>query len=89
MLNIKSPVHCSEEPKSRGISFPENPSIISPLLPFPQRFQKNKLNTQFFKFLKIFEKIHINILFADALEQMPNYAKFIKEVMGKKRKLED
>ncbi|XP_075507502.1 uncharacterized protein LOC142544330 [Primulina tabacum] len=33
--------------------------------------------------------IHINIPFADSLEQMPNYAKFIKDVMSKKRKLQD
>ncbi|XP_075500065.1 uncharacterized protein LOC142538636 [Primulina tabacum] len=35
------------------------------------------------------KKIHINIPFADALEQMPNYAKFIKDVMSKKRKLQE
>ncbi|XP_075475699.1 uncharacterized protein LOC142509748 [Primulina tabacum] len=38
---------------------------------------------------EIFKKIHINIPFADALEQMPNYAKFIKDVMSKKRKLQE
>ena len=41
------------------------------------------------KFLEIFKKIHINIPFADALEQMPNYVKFMKDVMAKKRRLED
>ncbi|XP_042992364.1 uncharacterized protein LOC122318797, partial [Carya illinoinensis] len=40
---------------------------------YPQRFQKQKLDKQFSKFLDIFKKIHINIPFADALEQMPNY----------------
>ncbi|XP_073030643.1 uncharacterized protein [Primulina eburnea] len=35
------------------------------------------------------KKIRINIPFADALEQMPNYAKFIKDVMSKKRKLQE
>ena len=82
-------LHCYEAPKPKGISFPENPLIISPPLSFPQKFQKKKLDTQFSKFLEIFKKIHINIPFADALEQMPNYAKFMKEVMAKKRKLED
>ena len=51
--------------------------------------QKKKLDTQFSKFLEIFKKIPINIPFADALEQMPNYTKFIKGVMVKKRKLKD
>ena len=31
----------------------------------------------------------INVPFADALGQMPNYAKFIKDIMARKRKLED
>ena len=75
--------------KSKGISFQDNPPIISPPLPFPQIFQKKKLDSQFSKSLKIFKKIHINIPFVDALEQMSNYAKFMKEVMAKKRKLED
>ena len=33
--------------------------------------------------------MHINIPFADALAQMPSYAKFLKEILGNKRKLED
>ncbi|XP_073063997.1 uncharacterized protein [Primulina eburnea] len=58
-------------------------------LPYPQRFKKKGLDDQFAKFLEIFKKIHINIPFADALEKMPNYAKFIKDVMSKKRKLQE
>ena len=72
-----------------GILFQDNPSIITPPLPFPQRFQKKNLDNQFSKFLEIFKKIHINIPFVEALEKMSNYAKFMKEVMAKKRKLED
>ncbi|XP_024021746.1 uncharacterized protein LOC112091715 [Morus notabilis] len=72
-----------------SITFPDNPPHITPSLPFPQRFQKKALDEQFEKFLNIFKRIHINIPFVDALEQMPNYAKFMKEVMTKKRKFED
>lgn len=57
--------------------------------PYPQRFQKKKLDEQFAMFLEIFKKIHINIPFANALEQMPNCIKLMKEVMSKKRKLEE
>ncbi|KAI3472472.1 hypothetical protein Pfo_031258 [Paulownia fortunei] len=56
-------------------------------IPFPQRFQKKKIDSQFAKFLEIFKKIHINIPFADVLEQMPNYAKFMKDLMSRKRRL--
>ncbi|XP_024029348.1 uncharacterized protein LOC112093949 [Morus notabilis] len=72
-----------------SITFSDNPPRITPPLPFPQRFQKKALDEQFEKFLNIFKRIHINIPFVDALEQMPNYAKFMKGVMSKKLKLED
>ncbi|XP_024021315.1 uncharacterized protein LOC112091556 [Morus notabilis] len=68
-----------------SITFLDNPPHITPSLPFLQRFQKKALDEQFEKFLNIFKRIHINIPFVDALEQMPNYAKFMKEVMSKKR----
>ncbi|XP_073057220.1 uncharacterized protein [Primulina eburnea] len=65
------------------------PPAFKPAIPYHQRFKKKSLDDQFAKFLEIFKKIHINIPFADALEQMPNYAKFIKDVMSKKRKLQE
>ncbi|XP_073046163.1 uncharacterized protein [Primulina eburnea] len=51
----------------------ELPPAYKPTLPYPQRFKKKNLDDQFAKFLEIFKKIHINIPFAVALEQMPNY----------------
>ncbi|XP_039143276.1 uncharacterized protein LOC120280481 [Dioscorea cayenensis subsp. rotundata] len=58
-------------------------------IPFPQRLKKNKLDQQFAKFLDVFKKLHINIPFAEALEQMPSYLKFMKEILSNKRKLKD
>lgn len=75
--------------KTYSILFPDNPPILKPQLPFPQIFMKKKFDEQFARFLEVFKKIHINIPFANALAQMPNYAKFLKEVMSKKRKLEE
>ncbi|KAL5574401.1 hypothetical protein UlMin_023998 [Ulmus minor] len=60
-----------------------------PPIPYPQRLIKKKLDNQFDKFLEIFKKLHINIPFAEMLEQMPKYAKFMKEILSKKRKLGD
>ena len=31
-------------PKTNSISFPDNPLVITPILPFPQRFQKKKMD---------------------------------------------
>ncbi|XP_062098819.1 uncharacterized protein LOC133804693 [Humulus lupulus] len=58
-------------------------------IPYPQRLCKHNLDKQFAKFLEVFKKLHINILFAEALEQMPSYVKFMKEILSKKKKLED
>ncbi|XP_057996489.1 uncharacterized protein LOC110663532 [Hevea brasiliensis] len=58
-------------------------------LPFPQRFQKAKLDKQFEKFLEVLQKLYINIPFTEALSQMPSYAKFLKDILSKKRRLED
>ena len=41
-------------------------------IPYPQRLNKGKLEKQFTKFLDIFKKLHINIPFMDALENMPS-----------------
>ena len=70
------------------ITFPNNPSLIVPPLPFPQRFRKAKLDEQVAKFLNIFKKFEVNVPFVDALAQMPNYVKFMKEIMSDKKKLD-
>ena len=51
--------------------------------------RKNILDKQFGRFMDIFKKLHINIPFVEALEQMPGYVKFMKDILSKKRKLGD
>ena len=58
-------------------------------VPFPQRLQKAKIEKQFSKFLEIFKKIEINIPFVEAITQMPNYAKFLKDILSKKKKIDE
>ncbi|KAJ9129832.1 hypothetical protein P3X46_035238 [Hevea brasiliensis] len=60
-----------------------------PPLPFPQRFQKAKLDKQFGKFLEVLKSLHVTIPFTDALAQMPSYAKFLKDILSNKKKLEE
>ena len=61
----------------------------SALVSYPQRLRKNKLDKQFTKFMEVFKKLHINIPFADSLEQMPGYVKFMKDILSRKRRLLD
>ena len=58
-------------------------------IPYPWCLKKGKLEKQFAKFLDIFKKLHINIPFMDALENMPSYVKFMKKILASKKKLEE
>ncbi|XP_062080655.1 uncharacterized protein LOC133785439 [Humulus lupulus] len=69
-------------------SHPDN-SISKQPPSFPQHFQKKKLDSQFKKFLDMLKQFHINIPLVEALEQMPNYVKFMKDVLTRKRMLRE
>ena len=58
-------------------------------IPYPQRLRQNKLDKQFNKFMEVFKTLHINIPFVDALEHMPRYVKFMKDILSRKRRLSE
>ena len=58
-----------------------------PAVPFPQRLQKSKIEEQFARFLKTFHKLEISMPFTEVVTQMPLYAKFLKEILSKKRRI--
>ncbi|XP_050233430.1 uncharacterized protein LOC126681916 [Mercurialis annua] len=68
---------------------PPPPPPFVPKVPFPGRLKKTPDNQKFYKFLEIFKKLKINICFADALREMPQYAKFLKEIITKKQSWDD
>ncbi|KAK4256394.1 hypothetical protein QN277_009266 [Acacia crassicarpa] len=59
-----------------------------PPLPLPQRLKKQGQEKQFKQFLDMLQQLHINIPLVEALEQMPSYVKFMKEILSKNRRLE-
>ncbi|GJZ56178.1 reverse transcriptase domain-containing protein [Tanacetum coccineum] len=80
----------SPAPASKPNEIPErNP--YQPLIPYPTRLNKEKLqdksDIQIHKFLQMFKKLHFNISFAEALAQMPKYAKMLKDLLTNKEKL--
>ena len=57
----------------------EKEKSIHAKLPFPRKKKaKEDDPTQFKKFMKMLYSLQMNIPFAEALEQMPVYAKFMK-----------
>ena len=77
---VKKPV--SDTPEKNEVQKPKY--YEKPIIPYSQRLRK-----QFGRFMVIFKMLHINIPFAEALEQMLGYVKFMKDILSKKRKLGD
>ena len=82
-MQTKQPEKSSEQKQKEKVK------AYTPAVPFPQRIQKAKKEEQISKFLEIFKKIEINIPFSEALTQMPNYAKFLKDILNRKKKIFD
>ncbi|GKE06366.1 reverse transcriptase domain-containing protein, partial [Tanacetum coccineum] len=62
-----------------------------PSLPYPSRLNDQKLrekyNNQMLKFLQIFQRLHFDISFTDALLHMPKFASAFKSLLRNKGKL--
>ncbi|KAK8694694.1 hypothetical protein V6N13_072241 [Hibiscus sabdariffa] len=61
---------------------------VRPPPPFPQRLKKHKEDNQFKRFVDMLDQLHINVPFLEAIDQMPTYAKFLKDIITKKREIE-
>ncbi|KAJ4803483.1 F7F22.17 [Rhynchospora pubera] len=61
----------------------------APEVPFPERLAKAKEEKEYGKFMEIMKQIQISIPFTDMLTKMPSYAKFLKDILTNKKKIED
>ncbi|XP_070011440.1 uncharacterized protein [Nicotiana sylvestris] len=68
-------------PKAKA-PLPRTPS------PYPQRLAKQKNDNQFKNFIDMMKSLFINVPLVEALEQMPGYAKFMKDLVTKKRSMD-
>ncbi|XP_023750329.1 uncharacterized protein LOC111898666 [Lactuca sativa] len=66
---------------------PEKP--FQPPMPFPARAKQEKKEEEYQKFLDHIKALQINIPFIEAVAQMPKYAKFLKELLTNRRKMEE
>ncbi|GJR82729.1 hypothetical protein Tco_0153514 [Tanacetum coccineum] len=64
------------------------PKPYKPKIPYPQRLRKEKMEAQYGKFLDIIRSVRINVPLIDVLAGMPNYGKFLKELISNKHKIE-
>ncbi|XP_021732765.1 uncharacterized protein LOC110699572 [Chenopodium quinoa] len=59
--------------------------IVKPKLPYPQKFMRHKLDEKFGRFIYMLKQLHLSLPFTDVINQMPNYAKFLKDILSRKR----
>ncbi|XP_050914787.1 uncharacterized protein LOC127129692 [Lathyrus oleraceus] len=90
---VKEPTNDGKEDKSgeaedKEISYVPLPPYKPPI-PYPQRLAKSKNEGQFKKFVELLKQLNITIPFTEAITQMPSYAKFLKEILSNKKKIED
>lgn len=62
----------------------KSPPILN--LPYPHAHTKKDNARHYARFSDIFNRLQINIPFSETLEQMPTYAKFMKDILLKKRR---
>ncbi|GJV69340.1 reverse transcriptase domain-containing protein [Tanacetum coccineum] len=91
--NLKSTAHV--QPPVIQVLIPE-PDVApkpnpKPSIPYPSRLNEQKLcekaNNQMLKFLQIFQRLHFDLSFADALLHMPKFASTFKSHLSNKEKL--
>ncbi|GJW24789.1 reverse transcriptase domain-containing protein [Tanacetum coccineum] len=64
------------------------PKPYKPKILYPQRLRKEKIEAQYGKFLDVIRAVRINVPLIDVLAGMPNYGKFLKELISNKHKIE-
>jgi len=66
----------SEEKETEQITEPP----CEPPVPFSNRLKPKKHTAQVEKILEIFKQVKVNVHFLDAIEQVPSYANFLKDL---------
>nr|GEZ40293.1 reverse transcriptase domain-containing protein [Tanacetum cinerariifolium] len=78
------------EPSSskQTISDPSPLKAYRPKISYPQRLRKEKMEERYAKFIDLIKEVKINVPLVDVLVGMPNYGKFLKDLVSNKRKME-
>jgi hypothetical protein len=64
----------------------EPPRALVPKALYPERLQAPRNGGKLEDILEVFKQVRINIPFLDAIQQIPSYAKFLKDLVTVKRK---
>ncbi|KAK9697364.1 hypothetical protein RND81_08G033000 [Saponaria officinalis] len=56
-------------------------------LPFPNRLRNTKVDHQFGRFMDVVKNLQVTVPFTELILQVPSYAKFMKDILTRKRSL--
>ncbi|GKF20406.1 hypothetical protein Tco_0069044, partial [Tanacetum coccineum] len=85
-LTYDSPVNPNA--KTTIIHDDSDDEAYKPKIPYPQRLRKEKMEERYAKFIDLIKEVRINVLLVDVLAGMPNYEKFLKDLVSNKSKTE-
>ncbi|CAH9096498.1 unnamed protein product [Cuscuta epithymum] len=86
---VVAPSLAKSEEVQKEDSQKKEESKKTPPLPFPTRVKKSNDNTNLIRFMEHLKQLHINMPFMEALTEMPRYAKFLKDLLMKKKRWEE
>ncbi|XP_071694890.1 uncharacterized protein [Rutidosis leptorrhynchoides] len=64
----------------------KEPLKVTRPVPYPKALRKDKLAAQYIKFQDMMKNVSVNLPITDVLKGMPNYGRFIKELISQKGK---
>ncbi|GJU52328.1 reverse transcriptase domain-containing protein [Tanacetum coccineum] len=76
-----------DEPTPQPKPKTSTPKPYKQKIPYPQCLRKVKMKAQYGKFLDMIRAIRINLPLIDVLARMPNYGKFLKELVNNKHRI--
>ncbi|XP_076910185.1 uncharacterized protein LOC143567730 [Bidens hawaiensis] len=85
MSNSESP---AEKMVEKKIEEKKSPEVDLNRVPYPTRLLRQKYTQEHGHFLDMLKQLKINLPFVEALQHMPKYAKFLKDLLSNKQKLE-
>ncbi|XP_071727807.1 uncharacterized protein [Rutidosis leptorrhynchoides] len=78
-----------ETPKSPAIVSPTVLQVYKAPIPYPKALKRDKLENQYKKFLDMINQISINMPLAEVIRGMPNYGKYLKDLISSKGKYQE
>ncbi|CAN6687754.1 unnamed protein product [Malus baccata var. baccata] len=73
--------------KGKNVSNSVSTNVVPSNVPFPSRFMQTKKEEAEKDILETFRKVQVNIPLLDAINQVPRYAKFLKELCTTRKRM--